>query len=111
VLRPGADVTIVSWSRMARDSLAVAQRLAADGIDAEVIDLRTVAPLDWEAVLTSFAKTNRAGGGHRLRRRGGNRRPGGGRRLLEHRRAGGAGRRAADARAVLPGARGRLGAG
>ena len=59
VLRPGADVTIVSWSRMARDSLAVAQRLAADGIDAEVIDLRTVAPLDWEAVLTSFAKTNR----------------------------------------------------
>jgi 2-oxoisovalerate dehydrogenase E1 component len=59
VLRPGRDVTIVSWSRMARDSLAVAQRLATDGIDAEVIDLRTVAPLDWDAVLTSFAKTNR----------------------------------------------------
>jgi 2-oxoisovalerate dehydrogenase E1 component len=59
ILRPGADVTIVSWSRMARESLEVALRLADQGIDAEVIDLRSIAPLDWEAVLTSFAKTNR----------------------------------------------------
>jgi 2-oxoisovalerate dehydrogenase E1 component len=59
LLRPGADVTIVSWSRMARESLAVAQRLAAEGINAEVIDLRTIAPLDWGTVLASFAKTNR----------------------------------------------------
>jgi 2-oxoisovalerate dehydrogenase E1 component len=59
ITRPGRDVTIVSWSRMALESLAAAQRLAADGIDAEVIDLRSIAPLDWDTVLTSFAKTNR----------------------------------------------------
>jgi 2-oxoisovalerate dehydrogenase E1 component len=59
VTRPGKDVTIVSWSRMALESLAAAERLAADGIDAEVVDLRSIAPLDWDAVLTSFAKTNR----------------------------------------------------
>ena len=59
VRRAGADVTIVSWSRMAAESLAAAERLAADGIDAEVIDLRTIAPLDWDTVLASFAKTNR----------------------------------------------------
>jgi 2-oxoisovalerate dehydrogenase E1 component len=59
VTRTGADVTIVSYSRMAAESLAAAERLAQDGIEAEVIDLRTIAPLDWETVLTSFAKTNR----------------------------------------------------
>jgi 2-oxoisovalerate dehydrogenase E1 component len=59
VLRTGADVTIVSYSRMAAESLVAAERLAQDGIDAEVIDLRTIAPLDWDTVLTSFAKTNR----------------------------------------------------
>jgi 2-oxoisovalerate dehydrogenase E1 component len=59
VRRTGADVTIVSYSRMAEESLAAAGRLAQDGIDAEVIDLRTIAPLDWDTVLTSFAKTNR----------------------------------------------------
>jgi 2-oxoisovalerate dehydrogenase E1 component len=59
VTRTGADVTIVSYSRMAAESLAAAERLAQDGIDAEVIDLRTIAPLDWDTVLTSFAKTNR----------------------------------------------------
>jgi 2-oxoisovalerate dehydrogenase E1 component len=59
ITRPGKDVTIVSWSRMALESLAAAERLAADGIDAEVIDLRSIAPLDWDTVLTSFAKTNR----------------------------------------------------
>jgi 2-oxoisovalerate dehydrogenase E1 component len=59
VLRPGGDVTIVSWSRMARESLDAADRLAGDGIDAEVIDLRTIAPLDWDTVLASFARTNR----------------------------------------------------
>jgi 2-oxoisovalerate dehydrogenase E1 component len=59
VLREGTDATVVSVSRMARDSLAVAESLAAEGISIEVIDLRTVAPLDWETVLTSLAKTNR----------------------------------------------------
>jgi 2-oxoisovalerate dehydrogenase E1 component len=59
VTRTGADVTIVSYSRMAAESLAAAERLARDGIDAEVIDLRTIAPLDWDTVLASFAKTSR----------------------------------------------------
>ena len=59
VTRAGADVTIVSYSRMAAESLAAAERLAQDGIEAEVIDLRTIAPLDWDTVLASFAKTNR----------------------------------------------------
>jgi 2-oxoisovalerate dehydrogenase E1 component len=59
ITRPGQDVTIVSWSRMALESLAAAERLAAEGIDAEVIDLRSIAPLDWDTVLSSFAKTNR----------------------------------------------------
>src|SRR6202012_2464883 len=59
VLRPGGHVTIVSWSRVGGQVLAVAKRLAAAGIDAEVIDLRTIAPLDWKTVLASFAKTNR----------------------------------------------------
>jgi 2-oxoisovalerate dehydrogenase E1 component len=59
VRRAGADVTIVSYSRMAAESLAAAGRLAQDGIDAEVIDLRTIAPLDWGTVAASFAKTNR----------------------------------------------------
>jgi 2-oxoisovalerate dehydrogenase E1 component len=59
ITRTGTDVTIVSYSRMAQESLAAAERLAADGIDVEVIDVRTVAPLDWDTVLTSFAKTNR----------------------------------------------------
>ena len=59
ITRAGTDVTIVSYSRMAGESLVAAQRLAAEGIDAEVIDLRTVAPLDWDTVLGSFARTNR----------------------------------------------------
>jgi 2-oxoisovalerate dehydrogenase E1 component len=59
VTRRGGDVTIVSFSRMAQESLVAAEQLAADGIDAEVIDLRTIAPLDWDTVLSSFARTNR----------------------------------------------------
>ncbi len=59
VARPGRDVTLVAWSRMAFESLAVAEKLSNEGIDVEVIDLRTIAPLDWDTVLTSFAKTNR----------------------------------------------------
>jgi len=59
VLRHGNDVTIVSVSRMVHEALEAAGRLAAEGIEAEVIDLRTVAPLDWETVLESLARTNR----------------------------------------------------
>ncbi|MGW6007927.1 alpha-ketoacid dehydrogenase subunit alpha/beta [Streptomyces sp. NPDC055210] len=59
IAREGTDVTLVSWSRMVQDCLAAAEQLAAEGIGAEVIDLRTIAPLDRETVLASLAKTNR----------------------------------------------------
>ncbi len=59
VVRPGTDVTVVSVSRMVHEALAAAETLAAEGISAEVIDLRTVAPLDLEPVLASVARTNR----------------------------------------------------
>jgi len=59
VAREGSDVTIVSALRGVRDSLEAAEALAGDGIDAEVIDLRSLRPLDHETVLESVAKTNR----------------------------------------------------
>jgi pyruvate dehydrogenase E1 component beta subunit len=58
-MREGKDVTIVSYSIGVGVSLEAAQTLAAEGIEAEVIDLRTLRPLDTQAVLTSLAKTNR----------------------------------------------------
>ena len=59
VVREGGDVTIVSALRGVRDSLEAAERLAGDGIDAEVVDIRSLRPLDHETVLESVAKTNR----------------------------------------------------
>ena len=59
VIREGTDITLVSWSRMVQDALAAAELLAGEGISVEVIDLRTIAPLDRETVLASLAKTNR----------------------------------------------------
>lgn len=59
IVRPGTDVTIVSYSRGMEFSLEAAEALASEGIDAEVIDLRTIRPLDLETVLTSVRKTNR----------------------------------------------------
>ena len=59
VRRPGADLTIVSAMKSVHDCLGAAETLAADGIDAEVIDLRTLRPLDSETILASVAKTNR----------------------------------------------------
>jgi len=59
VVRPGTDVTIVSWSRMVLDALEAADAVRADGIDAEVIDLRTIVPLDRETVLRSLRRTSR----------------------------------------------------
>ena len=58
VAREGADLTIVSISKGARDALEAAEELAGE-IDAEVIDLRTLRPLDVETMLASVAKTNR----------------------------------------------------
>ncbi|WP_037501520.1 pyruvate dehydrogenase complex E1 component subunit beta [Sphingomonas jaspsi] len=59
IMREGKDVTIVSYSIGVGVSLEAADKLADEGIDAEVIDLRTLRPLDTETVLTSLAKTNR----------------------------------------------------
>ncbi len=59
VVREGADVTIVSALRGVRDSLDAAEQLAGDGVDAEVVDIRSLRPLDHETVLGSVAKTNR----------------------------------------------------
>jgi 2-oxoisovalerate dehydrogenase E1 component len=59
IARPGKDVTIVSWSRMVFEALAAADTLSAEGIDAEVVDLRTIVPLDRTTVLDSLRRTNR----------------------------------------------------
>ncbi|WEK01080.1 MAG: pyruvate dehydrogenase complex E1 component subunit beta [Candidatus Sphingomonas phytovorans] len=59
IMREGKDVTIVSYSIGVGLSLEAAEALAAEGIDAEVIDLRTLRPLDKQAVLKSLKKTNR----------------------------------------------------
>lgn len=60
VARPGSDVTVVAWGRMLNESLAAAEKLAADGIDCEVIDPRTLQPFDTATVTESVRKTNRA---------------------------------------------------
>ena len=59
VVRPGTDVTVVSVSRMVHEALAAADELAGDGVSVEVIDLRTVAPLDMAPILDSVHKTGR----------------------------------------------------
>lgn len=59
IARPGRDLTIVSYSVMTQESLAAAAELAREGLEVEVIDLRTVKPLDTETVLASVARTGR----------------------------------------------------
>lgn len=59
VVREGSDVTVVSVSRMVHEALAAAEDMAGEGISVEVIDLRTIAPLDLEPVLASLHKTSR----------------------------------------------------
>ncbi len=59
IKRAGSDVTIVSWSSMVQKSLAAADLLAADGVAAEVLDLRTLVPLDKDAILESLGRTHR----------------------------------------------------
>jgi pyruvate dehydrogenase E1 component beta subunit len=59
VKRPGQHVTLVCWSKMVKLCLKAADQLAADGIDAEVIDLRTLRPLDETTLINSIRKTNR----------------------------------------------------
>jgi pyruvate dehydrogenase E1 component beta subunit len=60
IARAGSDVTIIAWSMGMTYALKAAEELAKDGIDAEVIDLRTLRPLDTETVIASVQKTGRA---------------------------------------------------
>ena len=59
IKRPGTQVTLVSYNKMMKVTLAAAEALAKEGIDAEVIDLRSIRPLDHETLLQSVRKTNR----------------------------------------------------
>jgi len=59
VKREGKDVTLIAYGAMVHASLKAAEELEKDGIDAEVIDLRTVSPIDYDTVLESVKKTNR----------------------------------------------------
>jgi 2-oxoisovalerate dehydrogenase E1 component beta subunit len=59
VARPGKDVTVVTYGALVEKSLRAADEVAADGIEAEVIDLRSLQPYDWDAVRESILKTSR----------------------------------------------------
>ncbi len=60
VARPGQDLTIVAYSRMVHLALAAAQRLAGEGVEAEVLNLRSLRPLDVRAITASVSRTHRA---------------------------------------------------
>jgi len=59
VAREGTHVTVISYGRNVPMALAAADELAADGIDTEIIDLRSLHPYDWDTIVTSVRKTNR----------------------------------------------------
>src|SRR5690625_3255071 len=59
IKREGKDVTLVSYNKMMKVALGAAEELAKEDIEAEVIDLRTIRPLDWHTILESVKKTNR----------------------------------------------------
>lgn len=60
IAREGADVTFIGYSRTVNDCAVAAETLAKEGVSVEIVDLRTVSPIDWETVLKSVAKTRRA---------------------------------------------------
>jgi len=59
VKRSGTDVTIVSYNKMMKVAMSAAEELEKEGVSAEVIDLRTIRPLDWQTIVESVKKTNR----------------------------------------------------
>jgi len=71
VKREGADVTVVAWGRTVNDALSAAQELAGEGLSIEVIDVRTVSPLDKETILNSVKKTSRVVVAHEAVKTGG----------------------------------------
>ncbi len=60
IRREGTDVSVFTWGAMTRPTLEAAESVAEDGIDVEVVDMRTLSPMDTEAVVESFKKTGRA---------------------------------------------------
>jgi pyruvate/2-oxoglutarate/acetoin dehydrogenase E1 component len=60
IVRPGSDVTVIAYSRMVTESLLAAQNVERRGVSVELIDLRTISPLDIHTVLASVSKTGRA---------------------------------------------------
>jgi len=71
VVRPGRDATVVALSRLVPEALAAADELAADGIEVEVVDPRTLVPLDLETIVGSVARTHRLVVAHEAVRSGG----------------------------------------
>jgi acetoin:2,6-dichlorophenolindophenol oxidoreductase subunit beta len=71
VRRPGRDVTVVATSRLVQEALDVAEELAAEGVEVEVIDPRTLVPLDLETILESVSRTNRLVVAHEAVQQGG----------------------------------------
>jgi pyruvate dehydrogenase E1 component beta subunit len=71
VLRQGRDVTLITWGAMVKETLAAAEELAAQGIEAEVIDLATLKPYDADTVLASVMRTGRCVIVHEAARTGG----------------------------------------
>ena len=59
ITRPGRDATVVAYSAMVHEALAAAEELSQDGYDIEVVDLRTVRPIDTDTILASVARTGR----------------------------------------------------
>lgn len=60
IVRPGHDLTIIAYSKLVREAVTAAEQLAGHGVSAEVIDLRSLVPLDMDTVIGSVKKTNRA---------------------------------------------------
>jgi pyruvate dehydrogenase E1 component beta subunit len=71
VRRLGTDLTIISYSLMVDACLEAAERLAGEGIEVEVIDLRSLSPLDWETIEASVRKTHRVVVAHEAWKSGG----------------------------------------
>ncbi|WP_440766324.1 alpha-ketoacid dehydrogenase subunit beta [Natronorubrum sp. DTA7] len=71
VRREGSDISVYTWGAMTRPTIEAADNLAEEGIDAEVIDLRTLSPLDEDTIVDSFKKTGRAAVVHEAPKTGG----------------------------------------
>jgi len=71
VRREGTDVSVFTWGAMTRPTMEAAEDLAEEGVDAEVVDLRTLSPMDTDAIVESFKKTGRAAVVHEAPKTGG----------------------------------------